>query len=695
MKRNQIWINTRVELQWNKTTQQYDEVSVEGYWADRDTVAFAHNTPTMDQDSFAFYNDGTESGSTIIGSVNANPSLPTDTTYLIRFLIQETNGGTDTNNSFQLQYNLGGAGWNNVTSTSSVVRAIASGNLTDGGATTQRIGAGTFISTNACVDSGDGNTGTVSFAGNDEVEVLYSFQIRSADVTPGAQIQLQITNGNGSTQVYTNTPTITAVVNTNVTPQDQNALQTAGGTLTLYVPQPVTPISANHNMADGADLSVTVVDQGVFINFQDQNNLQVAGGTLDAGVFLFVDPIPADHSMASGTLDAGIYNFITPIPADHSMASGTVPTKVDKTLTATPADHSMADGSVVVNASKIVSPILSDHSVSSGTLSVTRHLFVTPIAADHSLANGSLSVQADVDVNVTLQDQQNANIASTSLRILREAGGSPFVYLEPLSGLMYSPGRWGVEYRNSGSNFYINSYPFPVTILMDSAGYEVNSGTLSLNVEKTVTPIAANHNVADGSLTLNLSTNVNLAASDHNVADGTLSITRVKHIEPISANSNLANGADLVVTVLPPGIFITPQDSQTLQIADGAVVRSLNRFVSLSEGVLNVSDGSLGVNAEKSVTPVTEALTVSDGTLVINLAKNISAILSDIQLSDGSLEIGRNRNFDPITSSIQLADGSTTVFIGFPPERLIKAMSPYTTVEYTLKGTQWHAIKET
>lgn len=195
------WINTHVIFEWDGS--RFVETYAEGYEY-QGPLALAHTNPSLDQDSFAFYNDGTEAGSTIIGSVNTNPTLDVDTTYLVRFLVQEAAGGTTTNTSVTLQYNHNSGGWNNVTTTSSVVKAVDSVNLTDGNNTTQRIGSGTFQSTNAGVIE-DGTGGSVSFAGNDETEFLFPFQIVSGDVANNDTIQLQLVTLN----TYTRTPSIT------------------------------------------------------------------------------------------------------------------------------------------------------------------------------------------------------------------------------------------------------------------------------------------------------------------------------------------------------------------------------------------------------------------------------------------------------------------------------------------------------
>ena len=172
--------------------------------------------PAYDLDSFAFYEDGTESGSTIVGSVNSGitvgdgQTITLDTAFQLRTLVQETNNKGENNLSFQAQYNKNGAGWNNITDTSSNVRSAGSANLTDQDPTTQRIGAGTYITDNNCVEDVDGAIpGYTDFAGNDEVEQLFSIQVIGADVNDADVIDFRVLIGGSAPDTTTNTPTLT------------------------------------------------------------------------------------------------------------------------------------------------------------------------------------------------------------------------------------------------------------------------------------------------------------------------------------------------------------------------------------------------------------------------------------------------------------------------------------------------------
>ena len=62
--------------------------------------------------------------------------------FRVRFVVRENGGVSAADKTFQLEYNLNGGGWNDVTGASAVVRAMASDNLTDAEDTTQQLGSG-------------------------------------------------------------------------------------------------------------------------------------------------------------------------------------------------------------------------------------------------------------------------------------------------------------------------------------------------------------------------------------------------------------------------------------------------------------------------------------------------------------------------------------------------------------------------
>jgi hypothetical protein len=201
-------------------------------------MALATNPPTLECNNWAFYSDGTESGSVIVGSVNTDPSqgdLAYDTTYFIRFDEEETAGNKALNRDVHLEYyhTQGTATWTAVNTTSSVIRTVASSNLTDEGNTTRRLGTSyTFVSPNGGVDNNDGFAGTAdSDLQSNGMEWLFPFQIRSADVSAGDTIDLRLVDElDGLDVTPTAWPTITAA---------------AAGAKTVDVDADVTAVTAS------------------------------------------------------------------------------------------------------------------------------------------------------------------------------------------------------------------------------------------------------------------------------------------------------------------------------------------------------------------------------------------------------------------------------------------------------------------
>lgn len=173
-----------------------------------------HVNPSLEQNSFRGRNDdGSESAATWKATANTDWTQAVDENFRIRFLVQETAGGSENNVNLQLQYNHNGGGWNSVNASSSVVQSSLSGNFAEDDNTTQQIGSGTFISPNSGMDEDEGLAGEssdIDFAGNDEVEVEYCCQILSGDVADTDTVQLRVVRGDLTVlETYTNTPTVT------------------------------------------------------------------------------------------------------------------------------------------------------------------------------------------------------------------------------------------------------------------------------------------------------------------------------------------------------------------------------------------------------------------------------------------------------------------------------------------------------
>jgi hypothetical protein len=165
---------------------------------------------TYKQEKFrAREDDGDEDEATWKYGENTNWTQAVEENFRVRFLIQESTDKSETNKTFQLEYNLNAGPWTDVTGSSSVVTAVASGIVADGTNTTEQMnGSQTFVSPNAGFEGSDGLAGGDSLdfsSGLEEVELEFTLMINPADVENSDSIQLRIKGLN----TYTNTPTIT------------------------------------------------------------------------------------------------------------------------------------------------------------------------------------------------------------------------------------------------------------------------------------------------------------------------------------------------------------------------------------------------------------------------------------------------------------------------------------------------------
>jgi hypothetical protein len=167
--------------------------------------------PTIDMDAFRWRNDnGSETTATWKAATNANPTFVTgdyDTNMRLRVLLQAA--VDDTIDGYRWAYSINDGTWTPITTSSSYVRAVTSGNVTDGDPTTQQIGAGTH-------DEGDiDTTGVIAsftLTSGQESENELVFQLRSADfsATDKLEIRLEYDDGTPLT-TYTNIPTIASM----------------------------------------------------------------------------------------------------------------------------------------------------------------------------------------------------------------------------------------------------------------------------------------------------------------------------------------------------------------------------------------------------------------------------------------------------------------------------------------------------
>jgi len=165
-------------------------------------------TPNLNK--YAFYNEGTETGSVIIGS-ESNPgtlSLTANKVLQVRIGIVETgDAGGSPLDDYQLQVQINSGGWNNVTGVSTGAIVYDSADITGTNPTTQRLSSstGTWQIGEICED---GLLDDFNFAKSVFTEFLYSVQLINADLSNDDSVQFRCLF-NGATFTYSVTPAIT------------------------------------------------------------------------------------------------------------------------------------------------------------------------------------------------------------------------------------------------------------------------------------------------------------------------------------------------------------------------------------------------------------------------------------------------------------------------------------------------------
>ena len=156
--------------------------------------------------------DGNESGSTLLGSNGDDRSVNVGTIIRLRFVIEETaNSKTETIYP-EIQQNYEGGGWEVMDTSTTEAIVLTSSYVSDGTATTQRLGytsgGPTWIAGFICDDND--NAHSVSLRYN-YTEVEFVIQVQSSLVSNDDQIQFRVYNNGTALNTYDDTPILTVI----------------------------------------------------------------------------------------------------------------------------------------------------------------------------------------------------------------------------------------------------------------------------------------------------------------------------------------------------------------------------------------------------------------------------------------------------------------------------------------------------
>ena len=336
--------------------------------------------PTFSQYSYRFrddtYGESTDNG--WLAAVDTSYSgVSLDTTYRVRFVIWETNSKNGTNTRWRLEFRHveGDNAWEPCTTTADAVRPAASSNLTEDGDATNlsaamnNPGTGTYLTTNLGIDDTDGTTGNLTtFAKDDFHHVEFAFQIRSAVVSAGDQVDFRIVETDGDYTV-TSYPATAAnlVVSSTPAAQSLTAPVISGGATTVTPSMSVGAVSLTAPIVVGGATTVTPI--------------------LYPGVVSLTAPVTSGAATTvTPTMEGG------PTAIDAPIVSGAA-TVVAPSLTGGPASITAP---IVVGGATVVTPTME---LSGGPQSLTAPVVVggaTTVAP--SMAVGAVSLTAPIVV---------------------------------------------------------------------------------------------------------------------------------------------------------------------------------------------------------------------------------------------------------------------------------------------------------
>lgn len=161
--------------------------------------------------------DGTEATHGWHAAEDANPAPGTialDTTFFLRFTLQ-CDATLQSNVDAEFQCRKNGGAYQNITTTSTIVKAVTTAIFANAANTTKRLsGTGTFeASSQGCTHDGIGGGAQMDIVASGNAETMCSLQLVSADVAPGDLIEFRLTRDGGVLlDTYAVTPALTIPV---------------------------------------------------------------------------------------------------------------------------------------------------------------------------------------------------------------------------------------------------------------------------------------------------------------------------------------------------------------------------------------------------------------------------------------------------------------------------------------------------
>ncbi len=154
--------------------------------------------------AFRFYEDGTEAGAVAIAAagVNVTRDISSDNQLHLRYRTDEFGAGSvpgASTDDYTIQYRVNGGGsWNTITASSARVQTDTASDLTDDGATTQRLlgGGGSFFA--GIQEEGDGEVTDFLHEADNHTEHVWALDLIAADWTESDFVQFRMRINGGA-----------------------------------------------------------------------------------------------------------------------------------------------------------------------------------------------------------------------------------------------------------------------------------------------------------------------------------------------------------------------------------------------------------------------------------------------------------------------------------------------------------------
>lgn len=219
----------------------------------------------LHQRHFRFgYDDGTQATHTWIGLEDAAVTVLTDVPFLLRIAVWEEGGTAAPNLAQQFQCRRNAGGWQNVTTTSTICKAVAVAAFTNGANCTQRLTAhGTFESSGAgCTEDGSSGGNANDLAANGSTETECGLQLVGADLASGDTIEFRLTVSGPTTAItYDVTPSLTVSKSSPSPSRSASASPSVSGSASL---SPSATPSVSSSVSASASPSVSEPPGSVF-----------------------------------------------------------------------------------------------------------------------------------------------------------------------------------------------------------------------------------------------------------------------------------------------------------------------------------------------------------------------------------------------------------------------------------------------